>query len=453
MFPLVVGLFQDLLWLFNSVFTFLLGFMNPLDLHVRLIRLGCSQDIWECQVVTKVCEEQSCVDWRVVVVVICKLCHWKEVGPIILTVRTEHVEICFHPLVVVFDLCLCLQMIGSWEVGFNSESLIKWAKKLIHRKSNFACESSYGPGNKGKPVRICGNKARYHVLYCIKYQIFDPFCWFDIDFRRGPSCVGISQSWWFLIETNVGKTKEGRGLEACLCANGIRDLLLSTHAGGNRISKRGREWVWWLTGLLDLIPKQLPKSTTGAQSVLVVNTLTRCNTEGADWSGVLVWLASPAVLQVGISMWGWGNGQCSLEVWSPCNSEQASEWVGILNRARQGTEYQMSIIEMLSEVPVRNIRVIREWRSLEWREKGKKKKAILSHYCTFGANRPFLFLYIFWEIDMTSKHDWCNNQVEMVIKWNCGYGNLLMQLDIQLVWGTILGQWATPQQGTKIYDS
>jgi len=53
---------------------------------------------------------------------------------------------------------------------------------------------------------------------------------------------------------------------------------------------------------------------------------------------------------------------------------------------------------------------------------------------------------------MTSKHDRCNNQVEMVIKWNCGYGNLLMQLDIQLVWGSILAQRATPQQGTKIYD-
>ena len=39
-------------------------------------------------------------------------------------------------------------------------------------------------------------------------------------------------------------------------------------AGGNIISEgMGREWVRRLTGLSDLIPKQLPKSTTGAQSV------------------------------------------------------------------------------------------------------------------------------------------------------------------------------------------
>jgi len=75
-----------------------------------------------------------------------------------------------------------------------------------------------------------------------------------------------------------------------------------------------------------------------------------------------------------------------------------------------------------------------------------------SYYCTFGANRPFLFLHISWEIGMTGKRDWCNNQVEMVIEWNCGYGNLPMQLDMQLVWGTILAQRATPQQGTNTSD-
>jgi len=41
-------------------------------------------------------------------IVIRKFRHREEVGPIILTVRTEHAEIGFHPLVIVFDLSLCL---------------------------------------------------------------------------------------------------------------------------------------------------------------------------------------------------------------------------------------------------------------------------------------------------------------------------------------------------------
>jgi hypothetical protein len=36
--------------------------------------------------------------------------------------------------------------------------LIQQAKKLICERSNFTCESNYGPVNKGKPMGICGNK-------------------------------------------------------------------------------------------------------------------------------------------------------------------------------------------------------------------------------------------------------------------------------------------------------
>jgi len=81
----------------------------------------------------------------------------------------------------------------------------------------------------------------------------------------GLGCNGISQSQWFLIETNVRKAKEGEGLEAHPCTDGIKDFLSSTHTGGNRISDRKGKWVQQLMGLSGLIPKQLPNSTTGAQ--------------------------------------------------------------------------------------------------------------------------------------------------------------------------------------------
>jgi len=71
--------------------------MDPADPHFRLIRLGSSRNIRESQVVTKVCEEQSCINQRMMVVVVCEFCHQKEVGPIVLTVRAEHAEIRLTP--------------------------------------------------------------------------------------------------------------------------------------------------------------------------------------------------------------------------------------------------------------------------------------------------------------------------------------------------------------------
>jgi len=101
-------------------------------------------------------------------------------------------------------------------------------------------------------------------------------------------------------------------------------------------------------GLSDLIPRWLPRSTMGTQSVSVTSTLTRYDTKGADWSGGSVWLASLAVLWVGVSTWGQGNRPHGLEGWSP-TSKLVSKCVGIQLRVGQGTQCQMSIIKMLSE--------------------------------------------------------------------------------------------------------
>jgi len=103
--------------------------VNPPDPHVRPIGLGCSQDVRESRVITIIREERSCIDGWMVVVVVRKLRHQEEVGPIVLTVRTEHAEIGFHPLVVVFDLSLRLRMIGGREAGFYSESLVEAFRK------------------------------------------------------------------------------------------------------------------------------------------------------------------------------------------------------------------------------------------------------------------------------------------------------------------------------------
>ena len=50
--------------------------------------------------------------------------------------------------------------------------LIQWPKKLIHKRSNFACESNCSSGNKGKPVGIYDNKAMHLLLCFLKAQNF-----------------------------------------------------------------------------------------------------------------------------------------------------------------------------------------------------------------------------------------------------------------------------------------
>ena len=49
-------------------------------------------------------KEWGCINQGVVVVVVHKFHHWKEVGLIVLSVGTVHVEVSLHPLVVVLHL-------------------------------------------------------------------------------------------------------------------------------------------------------------------------------------------------------------------------------------------------------------------------------------------------------------------------------------------------------------
>ena len=74
-------------------------------------------------------EEWGCVDRGVVVIVVRKFRQWEEISPIVLSMRTEHVEVRLHPLVVVLYLSLCLRMVGSRKSGFDSEPLVQALRK------------------------------------------------------------------------------------------------------------------------------------------------------------------------------------------------------------------------------------------------------------------------------------------------------------------------------------
>jgi len=70
------------------------------------------------------------------------------------------------------------------------------------------------------------------------------------------------------IERKPREWKEG-GLEAYPFTDGIRISSRPCVLAGIQSPKGRGKWGRRLRGLSDLIPKQLPKSTTGAQSVLV----------------------------------------------------------------------------------------------------------------------------------------------------------------------------------------
>ena len=82
--------------------------------------------------------------------------------------------------------------------AFLTSALIQWAKKLIFKRANFACEWNYGPENKGKPVGICGHKGRYLVLYCAKAQNFNTCQSFNINCTiRQTQPISFFASTWF----------------------------------------------------------------------------------------------------------------------------------------------------------------------------------------------------------------------------------------------------------------
>jgi len=54
-----------------------------------------------------------------VMVIVCEFCCVEQVCPIVLLVVAEHADVGLDPFVIVFDLSLCLGMIGSQEVLVN----------------------------------------------------------------------------------------------------------------------------------------------------------------------------------------------------------------------------------------------------------------------------------------------------------------------------------------------
>ena len=128
---------------------------------------------------------------------------------------------------------------------------------------------------------------------------------------------------------------------------------LSMHTGRNRISKRGRGWVWcWFTGSSDLIPKQLPKSMTGAQSVsgqvLWLGATLKGLTEAGVWSGWLAWQCYRWELAHGGEWTTWSWGLMSDEwagEWACWDSTKSGAGCTITNIYYQDVEWGTFLIE------------------------------------------------------------------------------------------------------------
>jgi hypothetical protein len=58
-------------------------------------------------------------------IVVGELCHVEEVCPIILSVGTEHLEVCLQPFVIVLHLSLCFRMISGGELQVNTKGPIQ----------------------------------------------------------------------------------------------------------------------------------------------------------------------------------------------------------------------------------------------------------------------------------------------------------------------------------------
>jgi len=76
--------------------------------------------------------------------------------------------------------------------------------------------------------------------------------------------------------------REEGGLEAGPFADRIQDLLLSARASGNTISERGGEMGTTTYGLVGPNSQATAQKHNRCPICLSVNTLTRCDTKGAD---------------------------------------------------------------------------------------------------------------------------------------------------------------------------
>ena len=70
----------------------------------------------------------------------------------------------------------------GWHWPRRQGPAIQWPKQLIHKRSNFACESNCSSGSKVKPMEIYGNKAIHLFLCYVKAQNFSLSISFNINF-------------------------------------------------------------------------------------------------------------------------------------------------------------------------------------------------------------------------------------------------------------------------------
>jgi hypothetical protein len=82
-------------------------------------------------------------------IIVSKFCHWQQIHPIILSVRAEHSQIRFHPLVVILNLALSLWVIHCRKSQFNP-------KVFIDTLHEVCCEhqTAISPMYKGNPVQF-----------------------------------------------------------------------------------------------------------------------------------------------------------------------------------------------------------------------------------------------------------------------------------------------------------
>jgi hypothetical protein len=108
--------------------------VNLLNPFVRLARLGDARYVHEGRVVPIVRKEWSRLDRRVVVIVVGEFRHRQQICPIVLSMRIEHPQVRLHPLVVIFDLTLCLWVVCHRETQFDSEVFVDALREISHER-------------------------------------------------------------------------------------------------------------------------------------------------------------------------------------------------------------------------------------------------------------------------------------------------------------------------------
>ena len=124
----ILGLDQGCFGFFQCILHTFFELINRLKVRLGLVGFKAHMGY-----LSSVQEERGLLGCRVYMIIILKLCEWKESNPVILPLISKESKVLFQLLVNPLCLSITLRMIGCSCCEFNAQKSIKFPHELCHK--------------------------------------------------------------------------------------------------------------------------------------------------------------------------------------------------------------------------------------------------------------------------------------------------------------------------------